>query len=34
VSARKFAELKTTPLGVEIAELELVEKGVRATHGE
>ncbi len=29
VSARKFAELKTAPLGVEIAELEPVEKGVR-----
>jgi DNA recombination protein RmuC len=30
VSARKFAELKTAPLGVEIAELEPVEKIVRA----
>ena len=30
VSARKFADLKTAPLGVEIAELELVEKSVRA----
>ncbi|MBZ5619439.1 MAG: DNA recombination protein RmuC [Acidobacteriia bacterium] len=30
VSARKFAELKTAPLGVEIAELEPVEKSVRA----
>jgi DNA recombination protein RmuC len=29
VSARKFAELKTAPLGVEIAELAPVEKGVR-----
>ena len=29
VSARKFADLKTAPLGVEIAELEPVEKGVR-----
>ncbi len=29
VSARKFAELKTTPLGVQIAELEPVEKAVR-----
>jgi DNA recombination protein RmuC len=29
VSARKFAELKTAPLGVEIAELEPVETGVR-----
>jgi len=34
VSARKFAELKTAPLGVEIAELEPVEKSVRAAHGE
>jgi DNA recombination protein RmuC len=30
VSARKFAELKTAPLGVAIAELEPVEKNVRA----
>jgi DNA recombination protein RmuC len=29
VSARKFADLKTAPLGVEIAELEPVEKAVR-----
>jgi DNA recombination protein RmuC len=29
VSARKFAELKTAPLGVEIGVLEPVEKGVR-----
>ncbi len=29
VSARKFAELKTAPLGVEIAELEPVETSVR-----
>jgi DNA recombination protein RmuC len=29
VTARKFADLKTAPLGVEIAELEPVEKGVR-----
>jgi DNA recombination protein RmuC len=29
VSARKFADLKTAPLGVEIAQLELVEKNVR-----
>jgi len=29
VSARKFAELKTAPLGVEIAALEPVEKAVR-----
>lgn len=30
VSARKFADLKTAPLGVEIAPLEPVEKSVRA----
>ena len=30
VSARKFADLKTAPLGVQIAELEPVEKSVRA----
>ncbi|PWU08697.1 MAG: DNA recombination protein RmuC [Terriglobia bacterium] len=30
VSARKFSELKTAPLGVEIAALEPVEKAVRA----
>ncbi len=30
VTARKFADLKTAPLGVEIAELEPVEKSVRA----
>jgi len=30
VSARKFADLKTAPLGVEIAELEPVGKSVRA----
>ena len=29
VSARKFADLKTAPLGVEIAQLEPVEKNVR-----
>jgi DNA recombination protein RmuC len=29
VSARRFADLKTAPLGVEIAPLEPVEKGVR-----
>ena len=29
VSARKFADLKTSPLGVEIAPLELVDKNVR-----
>jgi len=34
VSARKFADLKTAPLGVEIAELEPVEKGVRTVQGE
>ena len=34
VSARKFAELKTAPLGVEIAELEPVDKKVRSAPGE
>jgi len=34
VSARKFADLKTAPLGVEIAQLELVEKAVRHVQGE
>ncbi len=34
VSARKFAELKTAPLGVEIEELEPVTKSVRAGQGE
>jgi DNA recombination protein RmuC len=34
VSARRFAELKTAPLGVEIAELEPVERAVRAVHEE
>src|ERR1035438_7361077 len=29
VTARKFADLKTAPLGVEIEQLELVEKNVR-----
>jgi DNA recombination protein RmuC len=29
VSARKFADLKTAPLGVEIAELEPIDKGIR-----
>jgi len=29
VSARKFADLKTAPLGVEIEQLELIEKSVR-----
>ena len=30
VTARKFADLKTTPLGVEITPLEPVETSVRA----
>jgi DNA recombination protein RmuC len=34
VSARKFADLKTAPLGVEIAELEPVEKALRMVQGE
>ena len=34
VTARKFADLKTAPLGVEIAKLEPVEKSVRATQSE
>jgi DNA recombination protein RmuC len=34
VSARKFAELKTAPLGVEIGALEPVEKAVRAVETE
>jgi len=34
VSARKFADLKTAPLGVEIAVLEPVEKAVRAAEPE
>jgi len=34
VTARKFAELKTAPLGAQIAELEPVEKSVRTLHGE
>ena len=34
VSARKFADLKTAPLGVEIEPLEPVEKRVRATDAE
>ena len=34
VSARKFAELKTAPLGVEIPILEPVDKAVRAVEGE
>ena len=34
VTARKFADLKTAPLGVEIAKLEPVEKSVRAMQAE
>jgi DNA recombination protein RmuC len=34
VTARKFAELKTAPVGAQIAELEPVEKSVRAVQGE
>jgi DNA recombination protein RmuC len=34
VSARRFADLKTAPLGLEIAHLEPVEKGVRAVQVE
>jgi DNA recombination protein RmuC len=34
VSARRFADLKTSPLGVEIPVLEPVEKSVRALQGE
>ena len=34
VSARKFAELKTAPLGVEIGTLEPVDKAVRASAAE
>jgi len=34
VSARRFADLKTAPMGVQICELEPVEKNVRALHGE
>ena len=34
VTARKFADLKTAPPGAEIAELEPVEKSVRAAQGE
>ncbi len=34
VSARKFADLKTAPLGVEIAALEPVDKAVRAVQGD
>jgi DNA recombination protein RmuC len=34
VSARKFADLKTAPLGVEIAELAMVDKTVRMAQGD
>jgi len=34
VSARKFAELKTAPLGVEIGALEPIDKAVRAAEAE
>ncbi len=34
VSARRFADLKTAPLGVEIAQLEPVEKSVRSVQEE
>ena len=34
VSARRFADLKTAPLGVELPLLEPVEKTVRTLHGE
>ncbi len=34
VSARRFADLKTAPLGVEITQLEPVEKSVRMAQGE
>jgi DNA recombination protein RmuC len=34
VSARRFAELKTTPMGVEIAPLEPIEKNVRSLQGD
>jgi DNA recombination protein RmuC len=34
VSARRFADLKTSPMGVEIAQLEPVEKSVRVLQGE
>lgn len=34
VSARKFADLKTAPLGLEIETLEPVEKAVRAAHSD
>jgi DNA recombination protein RmuC len=32
VTARKFADLKTTPLGVEISESAPVERAVRPLH--
>ena len=34
VTARRFADLKTAPLGVQLAELELVEKTVRAVQAD
>jgi hypothetical protein len=34
VSARRFADLKTAPMGVEIPLLEPVEKTVRVLQGE
>jgi DNA recombination protein RmuC len=34
VSARRFADLKTAPMGVQIAELEPVETTVRSIHGD
>jgi hypothetical protein len=34
VSARKFADLKTAPMGLEIEILEPVEKAVRRAIGE
>jgi hypothetical protein len=34
VSARRFADLKTAPMGVEISPLEPVEKSVRVLQGE
>ena len=34
VSARRFADLKTAPMGVEIAQLELIDKSVRALSDE
>jgi DNA recombination protein RmuC len=34
VSARRFADLKTSPMGVEIAPIEPVDKNVRVLHGD